>query len=177
MNLKSSRASHACKSGASRRGMRALAQLSLMLAGAAPAAQSLASDEAVYVAGRGTSVEQAFNQALTNTAHEPNDRFWVVVSGGDVRRVTRGRADKDVLAWVQRVREQGGMVYVCRGDLAREGIREDELLDGVAEIYSYDKKDWSGLLPARKEGIILPESMRQSQLILKTCAGEELPES
>ncbi|WP_292933459.1 hypothetical protein [Noviherbaspirillum sp.] len=171
MILKSPGAAHACRRGKTARCIRALTWLMIC---ALPAAHALASDGGIYVAGQGTSIDQTFKQALADSSGQPTDRFWVVVAGSNVRQLARGGANKDVLAWVQRVRERGGMVYVCRADLAREGVKEDELLDGVAEIYGYGKKDWAGLLPARKEGIVLPDSMRHSQLILKTCMGDDI---
>ncbi len=159
------------------RNIRAWVRLALLLACAAPAPHALAAEGGVYVAGQGTSVDQALQQALADNGGKSIDRFWVIVSGADVRQVTKGEANKDVLAWVRRVRERGGIVYVCRADLGRHNIKEDELLDGVIEIYGYGKKDWSGLLPARKEGIVLPKNMRQSQLILKTCGEDGNPGS
>jgi hypothetical protein len=57
------------------------------------------------------------------------------------------------------------------------GIKEEDLLDGVAPMYGYGAKDWAGLLPARKDNIVLPDNQKQSRLILKTCAEGETPAS
>jgi hypothetical protein len=70
------------------------------------------------------------------------------------------------------VQERGGVVYACRADLLRAGVKDDELLDGVAAIYGYRAQEWSGLLPAKKTEVVLPKEAEQAQLILKTCSGD-----
>jgi hypothetical protein len=69
------------------------------------------------------------------------------------------------------------MVYVCRTDLMRRHLQEEDLLDGVTSVYGYGAEEWAGLLPAKRDAIALPENIRQSQLILRTCAGGDKPAS
>lgn len=153
--------------------MRILPKLVFVLAVAAPLQQAAAASGGVYVSGPGSSVEQAFAQALAENPRKTNDAFWIVVAGAEVARMTKGSASPDIVAWTKTVRERGGLVYVCRSDLVRAGIREEDLLDGVIAMYGYGAKDWSGLLPARKDGIALPDNIKQSQLILRTCATDQ----
>lgn len=152
-------------------------RLAFALACAAFVQPAVAVAGGVYVSGQGTSAEQAFSQALTENPARSKEPFWVVVAGADVARVTRSGAGQDSQEWTRRVIERGGMVYVCRTDLMRYGLKEEDLLDGVVSVYGYGAEEWAGLLPAKKEGIILPENIKQSQLILRTCAGNDKPAS
>lgn len=142
-----------------------------------PAHYATAESGGVYVAGQGSGLDQAFKQALAAHPHKEDKPFWIVIAGKEVSRVTKGGAGPSVTGWVNTVRERGGLMYVCRSDMMKAGIKEGDLLEGVISMYGYSAKDWAGLLPARKEGITLPTNMQQSQLILKTCAGEEKPAS
>ncbi|HYD61235.1 MAG TPA: DsrE family protein [Noviherbaspirillum sp.] len=143
----------------------------LLVIGLALAAP-VAAAAGVYVAGNGTSAAQAFEQALAENSRASGKPFWIVVSGKETEALTKGRASADMRKQLTSARERGAEVYVCRADLIRAGIKDEELLDGVVAMYGYDTQDWAGLLPARKEGIVLPADMKQSQLILKTCAGD-----
>lgn len=126
----------------------------------------------VYVAGQGTPLAQSFGQALSDNPQKSAKPFWIVVAGSDAALLTTGRSSPDIRQKLKLAKERGAEVYVCRSDLVRAGIQEGELLDGVVAMYGYGPQDWAGLLPARKDGIALPSDMKQSQLILKTCAGE-----
>jgi hypothetical protein len=147
----------------------------LLVIGLALAAPVAAIADGVYVAGNGTALAQAFDQALAENPRKGDKPFWVVVSGKEVASLTKSRSNADTLQKLKTAKERGAEVYVCRSDLVRAGIKEEELLEGVVSMYGYGTQDWSGLLPARKDGIALPADMRQSQLILKTCAGEPKP--
>lgn len=147
-----------------------LPKLMLALAVAVPVQQAAAAEGGVYVSGSGSSIEQAFTQALAENPRKTNGAFWIVVAGADAIRMTKSGASPDIVAWTKTARERGGLVYVCRSDLVRGGIREEDLLDGVIAMYGYGARDWSGLLPARKDGVALPDNIKQSQLILRTCA-------
>jgi intracellular sulfur oxidation DsrE/DsrF family protein len=153
--------------------VRLMARLALFLGCTVGAGYAFAGDGAVYVSGQGFSIDQAFNQAFAENPAKSKDRFWIIVAGDEVGRLTKSEANKDVQAWVERARARGGIIYACRSDLARHAITEDELLHGVAEIYGYGTRDWSGLLPAKRDGIILPQNILQSQQILKTCADDK----
>ena len=148
--------------------------LALALAFAAPF-QHAAAAGGVYVSGQGIGLDQAFRQALTENSAGSGAPFWIVVAGAEIARVTKGGATGEIAGWMKTVRERGGLVYVCRADMMRAGIKEEELLEGVVSMYGYGARDWTGLLPARQDGIALPDNMGQSQLILKTCAGEGKP--
>ncbi|HYD94458.1 MAG TPA: hypothetical protein VEC01_03970 [Noviherbaspirillum sp.] len=142
----------------------------LALTAAAPAQAS-----GVYIAGHGTSFDQALGQALKDNSARSADAFWIVIAGDQVAQVTRKGASADTRAGLKSALERGAEVYACRSDLTRAGIRDDELLDGVVAMYGYSERDWAGLLPPKKDGIALPGDMAQSQRILKTCAGEAKP--
>lgn len=153
-----------------RRSILRLLFLGWAIGGPASVGTAMAEDGGVYIADQSFSIEQAFGQALAESGGRTDARFWVIVSGADAGRMTKSGAGAQVAEWVQRVRERGGIVYVCRSDLMRHGINEDELLDGVEQAYGYSAKDWAGLMSARKD-MALPESIQQSQLILRTCSG------
>lgn len=155
--------------------IRKMVRAACVIAFAVPAQHVLAETGGVYVAGQGTGLDQAFSQALSENPRKGATPFWIVVAGQEIARTTKSGASPAVNGWVNTARERGGLVYVCRSDMMRAGIKESELLDGVISMYGYDAKDWAGLLPARKEGITLPDNMKQSQMILKTCAGEAKP--
>lgn len=149
-----------------------LPRLALVAICAASSHYATAADGAVYVAGKGAALEQAFRQALAENSGATKSTFWVVAAGGEAMRLTRASAGPAVLGAVKTVRERGGVVYVCRSDLLRSGIKEEDLLEGVATVYGYNPQEWAGLLPAKKVEIVLPEDTKQSQLILNTCSGE-----
>lgn len=123
----------------------------------------------IYVAGPDSGLEKAFTQALADNPVKSSSTFWVVVAGKEIAKTTKSGASADVVRWVNTAHARGGHVYVCRTDMMNAGFKEGDLLDGVISMYGYDAKDWAGLLPARKEGIVLPDNMRQSQQILSAC--------
>lgn len=155
--------------------VRRLMHLALLMACAVPLHQATAGG--VYVSGQGTPLDQAFGRALAENPRKTNDVFWIVVAGAEVNGLTKKGANADILGWLKSARERGGMVFVCRSDLNRGGIREEDLLDGVTAMYGYGVQDWAGLLPARREEVALPDNMKQSQLILNTCTGNPRPGS
>lgn len=134
------------------------------------AAPVVAHADGVYIAVPGASVEQVLGQALADNGVKKS-AFWIVISGDEVVRVTKKGAGPAIRTKMKTVLARGGEAYACRSDLNRAGIREEDLLDGVVAMYGYSERDWAGLLPPRKEGIALPADMKQSQLILQTCAG------
>lgn len=144
-----------------------LAALALMFA--APAG---AFANGVYVAGQGVTLTQALSQALAENAGSKKAAFWVVVAGDQIKLATKKGTSADVQEKLKTVLARGGQVYACRSDMAHAGIKDEDLLEGVISMYGYSERDWSGLLPARPDRIQLPQDMKQSQLILKTCAGE-----
>lgn len=149
----------------------------LIVAGLALAAPVAAFAGGVYVAGQGSPLAQAMGKALADNPQKSDKPFWIVVAGTDAALLTKSRSDADTRRLLKTAKDRGAEVYVCRSDLVRAGIRDDELLDGVVSMYGYGPQDWTGLLPARKDGIALPADMVQSQRILKTCAGEPKPGS
>jgi intracellular sulfur oxidation DsrE/DsrF family protein len=172
MNLHSNLISHPGVL-AQHRMLRHLLCIAFLLACAAPFHEAHASG--VYVSGKGVALDQAFKQALADNPRKSKEAFWIVVAGTEVIGLTKSGANADILGWLKSARERGGNVFVCRSDMTRGGIKEEDLLDGVVSMYGYGEKDWSGLLPAKRQEIVLPDSMKQSQLILKTCAGEPKP--
>lgn len=152
--------------------IRRMAHATCIIAFAIPAQNAAAASGGIYVAGQGTGLDQAFSQALADNPSRSASPFWVVVAGKEINRTTKAGASPAVAGWVNTTRERGGLVYVCRTDMMKAGIKEDDLLDGIHSMYGYDAKDWAGLVPARKEGIVLPDNMRQSQQMLKVCGGE-----
>jgi hypothetical protein len=143
----------------------------------APLEQASAAAGGVYVSTQSSDLGQTFGQALAENPARARTPFWIVVAGPGVARMTRKDAGAEVTDWMKTVRARGGIVYVCRSDMLKTGIKEEDLLDGVAPMYGYGAKDWAGLLPARKDNIVLPDNQKQSRLILKTCAEGETPSS
>jgi hypothetical protein len=156
------------RSSPSRKLLRLLLVVGLVLA--APVA---AVAGGVYVAGQGTGLAQTFSHALADNPRKSERPFWVVVAGTDAAGLTKTRATPETRQSLKTAKERGAEVYVCRSDLVRAGIKDEELLDGVVSMYGYGHEDWSGLLPARRvDGIALPADMKQSQRILNTCMGD-----
>ncbi|HEY0847119.1 MAG TPA: hypothetical protein VGE12_17250 [Noviherbaspirillum sp.] len=155
--------------------IRRLAGAGAILALAIPVQHAAAGTGGVYVAGQGAGLDQAFSRALADNPAKSAAPFWVVVAGKEIAKTTKTGASPAVAGWIKTALDRGGLVYVCRTDMMNAGIREGDLLDGVHSMYGYDAKDWAGLLPARKEGITLPDNMQQSQQILKACAGNPKP--
>lgn len=149
----------------------------LIVLGLALATPVVAFAGGVYVAGEGVPLAQAMEQALADNPRKSDKPFWIVVSGQDSASLTKSHSSPDTQQMVRTAKARGAEIYVCRFELVRAGIREEDLLDGVVSMYGYGPQDWSGLLPARKDGIALPADMKQSQRILKTCAGEPKPGS
>ena len=172
MNLWSS--SSACDAGTNK-AAKSIAAVLLAFVCATPLQQAAAAAAGVYVSGQGLSLEQAFQQALAENPGKAGAPFWIVVAGGEVARMTRNSPTSELAGSMKTVRERGGLVYVCRSDMMRAGIKEEDLLEGVVSMYGYGPKDWTGLLPARQDGLVLPDNMRQSQMILRTCTGEPKP--
>ena len=151
----------------------------LIVVGLALAAPVVAHAGGVYVAEPGVPFAKAMGQALADNPQKSDKPFWIVVSGADTALLTKTRSSDDTRQLVRTAKERGAEIYVCRSELVRAGVKEEDLLDGVVSMYGYGPKDWSGLLPARKDGLALalPADMKQSQRILKTCAGEPKPGS
>lgn len=146
------------------------AHAGLLLACVTASQHATAETSGVYVAGQGTSLEQVFGQALSGSKGKKN--FWVVAAGKEAARLSKNGAGKDLQQSLNTVRERGGVVYVCRSDLLRAGIKEEDLLDGVASVYGYGAQEWAGLLPAKRTQAVFPTDATQSQRILKTCTGD-----
>lgn len=173
MNLQLSGIGHTIKHTVQNRTSRRIFQkLALSIAFAAAFSPAQAETDGVYVAGKGHSVDQVFNQALAE--HQGKKQaFWIVVAGPDVVRFSKAKANAALIDKVKTVRAKGGVVFVCRSDLNRNRVREEELVDGVASVYGYGPQDWAGLLPAKREEVALPEGVQQSALIIKTCSANE----
>lgn len=151
---------------------RILQKMALSIACAAAFSPAYAEADGVYVAEKENSVDQVFNQALA--AHQGKKQaFWIVVAGPDVVRFSKAKANATLIDKVKAVRAKGGVVFVCRSDLNRNRVREEDLVDGVASVYGYGPQDWAGLLPAKREEVALPQGVQQSSLIIKTCSGNE----
>lgn len=171
MNLRSSSTCYAGNNKAAK----SIAAVLLALVFAAPLQQAAAAASGVYVSGQGLALEQAFQQALADNPGKNGAPFWIIVAGGEIASMTKGGTTSALAGSMKMVRERGGLVYVCRSDMIRAGIKEEDLLEGVVSMYGYGPKDWSGLLPARQDALVLPDNMHQSQMILRTCAGEQKP--
>ena len=152
-----------------------LLRLALLLVCAMAGHAASAASGGVYIAGQGMSLEQAFEQALAEHPGAARDTFWIVAAGDEAARLAGTGSGSALSEALKKVRGRGGVVYVCRSDMMIKGIKEEDLPEGVASVYGYGSQEWAGLLPARKEGVVLPENLQQSQLILRTCAGDGMP--
>jgi intracellular sulfur oxidation DsrE/DsrF family protein len=146
-------------------------RLALPLACGVAMTSGHAQTDLVYVSGQGFPAADTLRQALADNQRKPHEHFWVVITGADATMLTKGRAGAEILSVVRRVHERGGFVYVCDSDLAAHRISEDELLEGVARVSGYQSSAQTEL-PTVKEGLVLPESVRERRLIWKACADE-----
>ncbi len=144
---------------------------------AVPLQQVEAASGDVYVSGQGIAVEQAVQQALMENPRESKEAFWIIVAGPAIAEVTKNGSGQGIREALRQVRERGGMVYACRADLARYGVREEDLLDGVIAVSGYGANDLAAAQAPATDGIALPESTRRSQLIFRTCADDDGPAS
>jgi intracellular sulfur oxidation DsrE/DsrF family protein len=146
----------------------AAASLLAFVAMASPAV--MAEEGGVYISGQGVSFDQAVTQALAERSHE-NVRFWIVVSGSEVGKLTRSPANVEVAERIRQLRELGGVIYACESDLEQQSISEDELLDGVERVAGFGAAKPGFPVPQPESG--LPASNVQNRLILRSCAGED----
>lgn len=129
-----------------------------------------AEEGGVYISGQGASFDQAVAQALAERSRE-NARFWIVVSGSEVGKLTRSPVNAEVAERIRQLRELGGAIYVCESDLERQAISEDELLDGVERVAGYGTAKPGFPAPQPESG--LPASTAQNRLILRSCADDD----
>ncbi len=122
-----------------------------------------------------TSLEQALSQALAENQASRPQRFWIVVSGPAVARVTQGGATAAQENLIKRARARGGLIYVCEPDLAASGIEPGDLLKGVRPVRGFEAAQEEDPLPVQPGEAILPHSDKQARLILRVCAQPGAP--
>ncbi|HVL76584.1 MAG TPA: hypothetical protein VM406_11260 [Noviherbaspirillum sp.] len=121
----------------------------------------------VYVAGQGFTIEQALAQALNE--QQQGAPFWILAAGDEARRIVdAGRADTRML--LAEIRDRGGLVYACERDLPPG--KEIALPAGVGVVAPPANGAPRLFAPAEIEDDepLLPESVRQNRLMLRTCA-------
>lgn len=151
------------------RHFRCIAVAALLAFAAVEASAANAEEGGVYISGQGASFDQAVAQALAERSRE-NARFWIVVSGSEVGKLTRNPANAEMAERIRQLRELGGVIYACDSDLERQAISEDELLDGVERVAGYGATR-PGFPVAQPESG-LPAGNSQNRLILRSCADE-----
>jgi intracellular sulfur oxidation DsrE/DsrF family protein len=153
------------------RNFRCIAAAVLLACTAVQASAANAQEGGVYISGQGASFDQAVEQALAERSRQ-NARFWIVVSGSEVGKLTRSPVNAEVAERIRELRELGGVIYACESDLERQAISEDELLDGVERVAGYGAAKPGFPVAQAENG--LPASVPQTRLILRSCA-EDAP--
>jgi hypothetical protein len=134
------------------------------------------SEGEVYVAGQTFTLEQALSQALAENPADTKQRFWVVVSGRDAARLGRSDADSGLLDSIKRVRERGGLIYVCQSDMMAHGITPSDLIPQVAPIQGFGAPASGSAQPPQPERL-LPQDLQHARLILRSCADSNASDS
>jgi intracellular sulfur oxidation DsrE/DsrF family protein len=125
----------------------------------------------VYVADQGFTLEQAISQALAENAGDAKRRFWIVVSGRDATKLASADADSGLRDSIKHVRAQGGIVYVCESDMRTQGIAPTKLMPEVTPVQGFGGAPTESGSPSMPQiDTPLPQDVRHTRLILKTCA-------
>jgi intracellular sulfur oxidation DsrE/DsrF family protein len=107
----------------------------------------------LFIAGDGFTLEQAIADAQNQRTEQDPKTWKLLVVGDEVRRLTRQAATPEVRDLVRKAQQSGAYVFVCGKDLKALGLREPDLLPGVAAVRGfipYDPariEDWERKLP------------------------------
>src|SRR3990167_3578644 len=110
----------------------------------------------VYVVDQGVSLEQAIGQALVENQLLHQQRFWIVISGRAAALATNKGATPTQQNLIKQVRERGGLIYVCRADLAALEIEPSELLSVIRAVRGFGAAQEDAPFPAQSGEILLP---------------------
>lgn len=94
----------------------------------------------LYVAGDGFTLEQALGDAQRDGATS----YKILVTGSEAPRVIAGRASRDIVDVVRKVRADGGRMFICAKDVKAAGVTPREVVRGVTVVRGY-VSDASGL--------------------------------
>lgn len=124
----------------------------------------------VYIAGQGFTLEQAVEQAQSEQVGDT--MFWIVASGQVARDVADAENRPDTARLLEQVRERGGLVTVCAGDLGSSGASEagQATPPGVALVPAPGDPAPGLTASDQSDDVAMPESDRQRRLILRACA-------
>jgi hypothetical protein len=111
---------------------RLLAIVAFLLPAGVPAfGQDAAPDEGpVYIADEATDLEEILEEVLVRNRPRRLRRFWLLVTGDQILRVTKlhALADPQLARAVDLVRQMGAHPYACESDMARLGVLPGDLL-------------------------------------------------
>jgi hypothetical protein len=156
--------------------MRGVVMAALVLLAAAPVrAQAPVHEGLVYVVDAKFDLEEVLEEVLVRRRPQRVEKFWVVVTGDEVSRMTRatGLADPQLARAVDLVRQFGAILYVCERDLQRLGIPADGLLPWVEPLRGFDadapraadERFYAGEDPA-----LFPEAEPQLRRLRAACS-------
>jgi len=111
-----------------------------------------------------------------NSNTDTERRFWIVISGHEVARVTKAGANQEMQEVIRRVRERRGLVYVCQSDLTALRLKTSDLLNGVEAVQGFNVSEEQEVFPPKQDSIVFPENHQQARLILRTCAERAVPQ-
>lgn len=121
--------------------MRGVLMAALVLMAVAPAgAQSPVHEGMVYVVDAKFDLDEVLEEVLVRRRPQRVEKFWVVVTGDEVSRMTRvtGLEDPQLARAVDLVRQFGAILYACESDLERLGIPATGLLPWVEPLRGFD---------------------------------------
>ena len=113
----------------------------LVLATAPALGRSDVPDEGpVYIADEYADVEEVLEEVLVRNRPTRLRKFWLLVTGDQILRVTRLHAlsDPQLAKGVDLVRQFGAYLYACESDMARLGVTRDDLLPRFEALKGFD---------------------------------------
>lgn len=105
-----------------------------------PAAADESLEGSVLVADETYTLEHVLEEALVARRPDRVVRFWVVITGDQVRLATKanGMRDRTLAKGFDLLRQHGGIVYACETDMNRLGIAAGELLPPAEPVKGFD---------------------------------------
>lgn len=132
-------------------------------------------DGTVLIADEGFSLEEVMQEILVNQKPTRPIKFWVVVTGDQVKLATKanGMSDRVLARGFDLVRQYGGIIYACEIDMQRLGLTPGDLLPPAEPIQGFATDggtDTDSVLYSHEDPTLLPESLVQLRKLRAACS-------
>ena len=107
----------------------------------------------LFIAGDGFTIDQAIADAQKERTPQDSQRYRILVTGEQARRLMGVGASPDGYDVLVKARKSGGTLFVCGKDLKALGLRPEDMLPGVIAVRGYlpydpsKVEDWERKLP------------------------------